>query len=223
MSGVFAVRCSWSWCTDKRRRSVPTCRRIEEGAASGGITLTRPITRACWPGGGGDDGCAAGGTRGAPAAKNASTAEGVPARRSSRGGINQWTCSVPHETVFCVGWRGSGARASPRARCASCAGRWCRGERRPPRASAALTFRPRVWANCDRRVFATSRSRLAALYDSAKSLSCCKPTTGSVGCPDARTWISYGSLGSDETSTAASPLHGRARAARSGSCRPPPG
>ena len=42
------------------------------------------------------------GTRGAPAAKNASTAEGVPARRSSRGGINKWTCSLPHETVFCV-------------------------------------------------------------------------------------------------------------------------
>jgi len=35
--------------------------------------------------------------------KNASTAEGVPTRRSSRGGINKWTCSLPHETVFCVG------------------------------------------------------------------------------------------------------------------------
>ena len=35
--------------------------------------------------------------------QNASTAEGVPARRSSRGGINKWTCSLPHETVFCVG------------------------------------------------------------------------------------------------------------------------
>ena len=55
VSGVFAVRCSWSWCTDKRRRSVHSCRRIEEGAALGGITLTRPITRACWPGGGGGE------------------------------------------------------------------------------------------------------------------------------------------------------------------------
>ena len=66
--------------------------------------------------------------------------------------------------------------------------------------------------NCDRRVFATLRSRLTALYDSAKSLSCCKPTTGSVGCPDARTWISYGALERAATSTAAISLCGRARA-----------
>ena len=131
-------------------------------------------------------------------------------------------CLLPHETVFCVGG-GEVDQSFSTSPVRFMYGAAVPGERRPPRASAALTFRPRVWANCDRRVFATLRSRLTALYDSAKSLSCCKPTTGSVGCPDARTWISYGALERAATSTAAISRRGRARAARSGLYRPPPG
>ena len=142
-SGVFAVHRSWSWCTDKRRRSVPTCRRIEEGAALGGITLTRPITRACWPGGGGDDGCTAGGTRGAPSAKTR-----PPPKACQHGAVAEGGYSVDvfasHETVFCVGGREADQSFSTSPVRFVC-GAAVPGERRPPRASAALNFRPRVW------------------------------------------------------------------------------
>ena len=41
--------------TPSRARAVTRDSPHQEGAALGGITLTRPITRACWPGGGGDE------------------------------------------------------------------------------------------------------------------------------------------------------------------------
>ena len=100
----FAVHCSWSWCIDRRRRSVPLAGASRRVRASGGITRTRPITRACWPGGGGGEwACRCRGrvahlrpkTRPPPkACQHGAVAGG--------GEINKWACSLPHETVFCV-------------------------------------------------------------------------------------------------------------------------